>query len=117
MPQTVHTVPVDRSGSFIATRPAKPITKNSPIRVEAQSVRIACQPLPQQQPGLADRDHGTGDQHPGARELALLLGEGDRRLQGVVQPRLDLDAVLAEDLDGDARPARRRPSRGGWSSG
>ena len=45
-PQTVQTVPVDRSGSFIATRPAKPMTKNSPIRVEAQSVRTTVSPSP-----------------------------------------------------------------------
>ena len=53
---------------------------------------------------------------PRARVLALLLGERDRRLQGVVQPRLDLDPVLAEDLDGDGGQLVRRPSRGGWSS-
>ncbi len=41
MPQTVQTVPMARSGSFIATRPAKPMTKNSPMSVEAQSIRMA----------------------------------------------------------------------------
>ena len=59
------------------------------------------QPLPQQQPGLADRDHRAGDQHPRAGELALLLGERDRRLQSVVEPRLDLHPLVAEDLDGE----------------
>lgn len=40
MPHTVQTAPMEASSIFIATRPAKPITKNSPISVEAQSVRI-----------------------------------------------------------------------------
>src|SRR3954465_10004773 len=74
MPLTVHTVEVLRSGSFMATRPAKPITKNSPIRVDEQSVRPGVSASSQEQSGLADGDDGAGDEHAGAPEAALLLG-------------------------------------------
>ncbi len=43
-PHTVHTVPIDRSGCFIATSPAKPMTKNSPISVVEHSVRMVWAP-------------------------------------------------------------------------
>ena len=51
---------------------------------------------------------------PGAAEVALLLGQGDRRVDGVVEPRRDLDPVLAEDLDRDRGQlvGRHRPAGG-----
>ena len=101
MPQTVQTVAIDRSGSFMATRPAKPITKNSPIRVEAQSVRIAAQPLPR-----SSRASPTVITEPVTSTPAPAYSPSSSARviaasRASSQPRLDLDPVVAEDLDGD----------------
>ena len=58
-------------------------------------------PSPQQGPRLGDGHDRAGHQHARAAEVALLLGEGDGGVDGVVEPRGDLDPVLAEHLDGD----------------
>jgi len=54
-----------------------------------------------------------GHQHarPGEQSLVVVLGELDRRGQGVVQPRFDSHPVRAEDLDRDRPASHPREAR------
>src|SRR5690625_3787646 len=93
---------------LVATGMARPITMASNARTSAQMVRTAEFPSSvrrllfpgpaQQMHGVTGGDHRTGDQHPHTTELSVYFGQDHGLVDGVVEWRGGVDAVLTEDL-------------------
>ena len=63
------------------------------------SVRRLLFPGPaQQMHGITGGDHRTGDQHPHTTELSVFFGQAHGPVDGVVESRCRVNAVLTEDL-------------------